>query len=160
MTNNQTVAEALHPETAKPGPRRDNCGQVGHNSFADDQAARTGQSARAIRRDAERGQQICKEALDILKGTKADTGIVLDVLKDLSPEQQVEAAQDEVNRRAAKPKGNVREPKMADAPESDEAALERQVAAIMAAWNKAAPEARREFLSRIDNPLMDQGGWG
>lgn len=91
--------EALHPETAKPGPRADNCGQVGHNSFADDQAAKTGQSARSVRRDAERGQQVCKEAIDILKGTKADTGTVLDALKDLPPEQQVLAAYREVQKR-------------------------------------------------------------
>lgn len=49
-------------------------GQVGHDvpSFADDQAAKTGQSARSIRRDADRGQQVCKEALDILKCTAPD----------------------------------------------------------------------------------------
>lgn len=38
---------ALHPETAKPGPKS-NCGELRHNSFADDQAAKTGQSAKVI----------------------------------------------------------------------------------------------------------------
>jgi len=31
-----------------------------------------------------------------------------------------------------------------------------QIAALMAAWNKASPDARREFLGRIDSPLMDR----
>lgn len=150
--------EALHPET-RHGHNTKESGQLGHSSFAEDQAAKTGQSARAVRRDAELGAKVCDEALEIIRGTKADTGVVLDRLKDLTPEQQIIAAKDEVNRRAAKPKGNPREPKVADAPESDEAALERQVAAIMAAWNKAGPDARREFLSRIDSAVMDQGGW-
>lgn len=156
--------EALHPETANGENQHTRVRQVGEGSsaarFTADTAARTGQSERAIQRAAERGTKVCKEALDILKGTKADTGTVLDRLKDLTPGQQVIAAQDEVNRRAAKPTGTPRAPKVADAPESDEAALERQVAALTAAWNKAGPDARREFLSRIDSAVMDQGGWG
>lgn len=68
--------EALHPETRHGGDRKsDQVANLATRSFADDQAAKTGQSARAIRRDAERGQQVCQEALDILKGTKADTGV-------------------------------------------------------------------------------------
>ena len=149
--------EALHPEARHGGATANKDANLA--SFADDQAAKTGASKRSVQRDAERGQQVCQEALDILKGTKADTGVVLDHLKDMTPEQQVIAAKDEVNRRADKLKGTPKAPKVADAPESDEAALERQVAALMAAWNKAAPDARRDFLSRIDTPVMDHGGW-
>lgn len=58
-------------------------------------------SLRTIRRDAERGQQVCKDALDVLRGTKADTGTVLDALKDLPPEQQVVAAYREAQKRQA-----------------------------------------------------------
>ena len=32
---------------------------------------------------------------------------------------------------------------------------DKQVAALMSAWNKAGKEAREEFLRRIDSPLMD-----
>lgn len=100
--------EALHPEV-KSGAAQANGmnakqgrgGQLGHDvpSFADDAAEKTGQSARAIRRDAERGEKVCKEALDILKGTKADTGTVLDLLKDMDPAAQVVAAYREVQKR-------------------------------------------------------------
>lgn len=95
--------EALHPETRHGaiGNGREKSCQLGNStaSFADDQADKTGQSKRAVARDAERGTKVCKEALDILKGTKADTGTVLDALKDLPPEQQVLAAYREVQKR-------------------------------------------------------------
>lgn len=151
--------EALHPETRLGENQHSRVRQLGEptsDRFTADTAAKTGQSERAIQRDAERGTKVCAEALEILHGTKADTGVVLDRLKGLTPAQQVIAAQDEVNRRAEAPKGAVKAPKVADAPESDEAALERQVAALMSAWNKAGPDARREFLGRIDSPLMDR----
>lgn len=44
----------------------------------------------------------------------------------------------------------------ANAPLSDADAIEKQVASLMAAWNKASPEARKEFLGRIDTPIMDR----
>lgn len=47
-------------------------------------------------------------------------------------------------------------PKVADSPVTDEEAVERQVAALMSAWNKASPEARTEFMARIDVPVMDR----
>lgn len=150
--------EALHPETRNGvigATARHAPAKLADASFTADTAAKTGQSERAIQRDAERGTKVCKEALDILKGTKADTGTVLDALKDLPPEQQVLSAYREVQKRQ-EPKPQPKPPRIADAPESDEAALERQVAALMVAWNKASPDARREFLGRIDSPLMDR----
>lgn len=46
--------------------------------------------------------------------------------------------------------------KLADAPLNDFETTEKQVAALMAAWNKAGPEAREQFLRRIDTPIMDK----
>jgi ParB-like chromosome segregation protein Spo0J len=45
--------------------------------------------------------------------------------------------------------------KLADDPLNDAEAAEKQVAALMSAWNKAGQSAREEFLCRIDRPLMD-----
>lgn len=45
--------------------------------------------------------------------------------------------------------------KIADDPLNDAEAAEKQVAALMSAWNKAGSVAREEFLLRIDRPLMD-----
>lgn len=46
--------------------------------------------------------------------------------------------------------------KLADDPLNDAEAAEKQVAALMSAWNKAGSVAREEFLCRIDRPIMDQ----
>lgn len=49
-----------------------------------------------------------------------------------------------------------REPIVAPDPRNGLEAIEKQVADLMKAWNKAAPEAREEFLSRIDTPVFDR----
>lgn len=46
--------------------------------------------------------------------------------------------------------------KLADEPLNDAEAAEKQVAALMSAWNKAGSVAREEFLNRIDRPVMDK----
>lgn len=59
-------------------------------SFAAATAAATGQSERAVRRDAERGEKVIPEALKLVRGTKLDTGVYLDKLKRLPPDEQVQ----------------------------------------------------------------------
>ena len=178
--------EALHPEVRAGAAQANGMnasqgrgGQVGHDvpSFADDQAAKTGQSARAIRRDAERGQQVCKEALDILKGTKADTGVVLDAIKDLDPAAQVVAAYREVQKRQEPVKRSTADDAQKsraskiDGDVKDRAA--KEVAEIIAEhvpgewWdgvkaNLYAAGARNiaDALTNITGQsLMDKGGW-
>lgn len=46
--------------------------------------------------------------------------------------------------------------KLADEPLNDAEAAEKQVVALMSAWNKAGSVAREEFLNRIDRPVMDK----
>jgi ParB family chromosome partitioning protein len=41
-------------------------------------------------------------------------------------------------------------------PLNDFEAINKQVAAMMSAWNRAAPEAREKFLEQIDRPVMDR----
>ena len=106
--------EALHPETAHGSPSVSR--QVGDTGaraeaarFTADTAAKTGQSERAVQRDAERGEKVCDEALGLLKGTKLDTGAYLDRIKNLPAEDQVakveaDLAEPEAKRQpAAKP---------------------------------------------------------
>lgn len=90
--------EALHPETmhGAPGVSR----QVGDTRqraeqprFTADTAAATGQSERAVQRDAERGEKVSDEALALIKGTRLDTGRYLDSIKNLSPADQVAKVQ-------------------------------------------------------------------
>jgi ParB-like chromosome segregation protein Spo0J len=51
---------------------------------------------------------------------------------------------------------NYKTPRIADDPLDSSGVLEGQVAALMAAWNKASKDAREEFLLRIDAPIMDR----
>lgn len=68
--------------------------------FTAETAAKTGRSETSIKRDAERGSKVCQAALDVLKGTRADTGAVLARLKDLPVTRQVEIARQEVQHRS------------------------------------------------------------
>lgn len=148
--------EALHPETRHGANQHTRSSQVA-KSYADDQAEKTGVHANTVRRDAERGERVIPEVMDMIRGTKLDTGAFLDRVKRLPPNDQVAVAKrDLLHLRHLERQQQTRaKVKIADAPLNDEAAQERQVAALMAAWNKASAEARQEFLARIETPVMD-----
>lgn len=155
----------LHPETAH-GANLEGAGVAKSATpetpaFAKATAAVTGQSPRAVRLDAERGEKVFAAAIDIIKGTPLDTGAFLDKLKKLSPSEQVFVAKRELahirqQQRENARTGLARRIKTADAPLNDDDAREKQVAALMSAWNKASAEARTEFLARIDTPVFDR----
>lgn len=156
------IYEALHPET-KHGGNLEGAGVANLATpetprFTETTARITGQSERVVQRDAERGSKILDEVLDLIRGTKLDTGTYLDKLKAMPGSQQFRAAQrDLLNlRQQDRLTAQRAKIKIADAPLNDEAAQERQVAALMSAWNKATAEARAEFLARIETPVMDR----
>lgn len=99
--------EALHPETVNGSNQHTRVRQVGEGSeaprFSADTAAKTGQSERAVQRDAERGEKVSEEALALLKGTKLDTGRYLDQIKNLAPEAQVERVEADLSGAPASP---------------------------------------------------------
>lgn len=67
------------------------------------------------------------------------------------PEQQVAIVQQISEAR------RTRQPIIAADPLDDYESQERQVARLMTAWNSASPEARQEFLLRIERPVFDRG---
>ena len=67
--------------------------------FAGETAKATGTTRQQVNRAVSRAENVCKEARDILRGTSADTGAVLDRLKGMDPAEQVEAAHREVQKR-------------------------------------------------------------
>jgi ParB-like chromosome segregation protein Spo0J len=151
----------LHPETAH-GANLEGAGVAKLSApetpaFAAATAAATGQSERAVRRDAERGEKVFDGAFALIKGTALDTGVFLDKLKKLSPSEQMVVVKRELAWLKQQRKSGLarRIVKTADHPLNDEEAREKQVAALMAAWNKASKEAREEFLLRIETPVMD-----
>lgn len=87
--------EALHPE-AKHGANRHTRSETAPPSFAADQATVTGQSERKVQLDAERGDKVDTQALELIRGTKLDTGVYLDRLKSMSPADQLAAVKSDL----------------------------------------------------------------
>lgn len=149
--------EYLHPETRRgvAGAHASNAAQGNASAklapaFTADTAARSGQSERSVQRDAERGEKVAEDVLDMLAGRPEATGAVLDRLKRLPPDQQRAHAKALLAGKAPKPIAPAREP------HNDYEAVQKQVDSLMRAWNAAGPEAREQFLERIDRPVFDQ----
>lgn len=122
--------------------------------FVTHTAEQTGRSTQAVYLDVSRGEKVIAAAMDIIRGTQLDTGTFLDKLKRLSPSEQVVVAKRElafIKQQKAKAGIHRRV-----APLDETEVREKQVAALMAAWNKASAEAREEFLASIDTPVFDR----
>jgi ParB/RepB/Spo0J family partition protein len=87
-------------------------------------------------------------------GLDDNRSALLTAAKEATPAAQAakisELALAKINRPSQKPT------KLADDPLNDFETTEKQVARIMSAWNAAGPEAREQFLARVDKPLMDR----
>lgn len=147
--------EALHPETRHGGERASR--QVGDlketDRFTADTAAKTGRSERAIQRDAERGERVVDEVLALIRGSKLDTGAYLDKIKSLDASEQMAAARRDLAQVNAEGK-----PKPVPKPSAvlnDFETRDKWLASGMSWWNRGSKEWREEFLSRVDNPVMD-----
>lgn len=134
-----------HPETAAhvAGGKARQGSADDKLSFADDQAAKTGENKRTVERNAERGEKIAPAALAMVKGTRLDKGSYLDGLKGLTPEQQCA----KVKRDLVKPPKKPKKPKVVSVTDADE----EQTEALKRAWNKASSEARRRFMLWLED---------
>jgi len=150
----------LNPDTGRGGDRKSIKVQSAEfdrgESFVSRTAQATGKSASAVYLDVQRGEKIIPEVMELIKGTKLDTGLYLDRLKKLPPNDQYKAATRDLLQIKQQERIKSKVVKVADHPLNDEEAREKQVAALMAAWNKASKEAREEFLLRIEEPVMDR----
>lgn len=149
---------ALHPETAEHiagGVAKNSAAEKfsAAPSFAADTAAKTGASDRIVRLHAERGEKVIDEVVEMIRGTKLDTGAYLDKLKRLPPNEQVDAARRDLAQLRSKPKHKPT-PKPSD-PLNDIETRDKWLAAGMAWWNRGSKEWREEFISRIDAPVAD-----
>jgi len=146
---------ALYPETAH-GSNQHTGGdaKIASPDFATDQSKKTGASKRKVQLDAERGEKITTAAMAILRGTKLDNGAYLDKLKKVAPDEQAARVDKDLRElNNPKPKDGKKTPD----PRDDADVHEGQVAAIMSAWNRASADARRDFMDRVDTPVMDGG---
>jgi len=148
----KAIFEELHPETRHGGNYQS--GQFGHTgqpAFVEATASAIGKAERTVRRDAERGEKISEQAIALIRGTRLDKGEELDKLKKVAADKQVAW----VEKRLQEP-APPRKAKVSADPLNDAMACERQVARLMDAWNAAGPDARQEFLLRIDTPVFDR----
>lgn len=127
----------------RPGPIAANSATIPYSKKA---AADLGVSERTVRQDLARGKKIDPEVLADVAGTDLDKGVVLDRLAATPREEQ--RALVEQMRSTVRP---------APDPLNDPEAHEKQLAALMSAWNRAAGPVREEFLLRIDRPVFDRG---
>lgn len=106
------------------------------------------------RQDAHRAVKVASlsdEAKDAARETGLDDN--RSALLDAASKGTVAEQVAEIHRRHT---AGARVIKIADDPLNDAEAAEKQVAALMSAWNKAGSVAREEFLNRIDRPVMDK----
>lgn len=84
----------LYPETAQhvAGGKARQETASDNLSFAAATADATGRDQRTVQRDAERGEKVIEEVMDLIRGTSLDTGSYLDKIKNLAPNEQVKAA--------------------------------------------------------------------
>lgn len=129
------------------GDRRSNGQSVHLNSYAKRAADELGVDERTVRRDLRRAKNIDPELRREIEGTDLDTGSVADALASEPPEKQRELLT------------AIRLQRSTPAPEplSDGEVLENCVKALLALWNRTPPEARQEFLLRIEAPVFDKG---
>lgn len=105
----KAIYEELHPET-RHGGEREASRQLGDTPrFSADTARISGQSERAVQRDAERGEKVIDEVLYLIRGTSLDTGLYLDGLKRLSPNDQVHVARRDLAEARARAEAKARE---------------------------------------------------
>lgn len=154
-TRRKQIYEELHPETKHGGDRKSSrqFGDLNEaERFTKATADATGKSERAIQRAVQRGEALGDDAALVI-GTSLDKGVELDALAKMGEADRKPL----IERAAAGEKVTARsQVKLAAEPLNDFEAKEKQVAALMSAWNKAGIQAREEFLSRIDRPIMDR----
>jgi hypothetical protein len=136
---------------AEPGRGGDRSNGQNVRSYSRQAAETLGVDERTVRRDLRRGKNIAPEVMAEVAGTAFDKGVVLDELA-ATPRDQQPAKLSEIASR-----GLVSRVRTADDPLNDLEATERQLAALMAAWNRAGADARRKFMDRVETPVFDRG---
>jgi hypothetical protein len=87
----KAIYEELNPETAN-GSNQHSRPDDAAERFTADTAKATGVSERIVQLNAERGEKVLTEVLDLIKGTSLDTGTYLDKLKKMPGSEQFKAA--------------------------------------------------------------------
>lgn len=130
-----------------PGQPKKNSDNL--SAYSDQAAEVFGVDARTVRRDLRRGKNIDADVLAEVTGSDLDKGVVLDELASTPRDDQRAKLVEIAERRSMV--------RPAPDPLNDPEAHEKQLSALMSAWNRAAGVVREEFLLRIDTPVFDRG---
>lgn len=138
LARRKEVWEALEvsrQNVAKPGRP---------TGFASETANATGVDRKTVQRDIARATAIGPD-IKLVAGTSLDKGVELDALARMT----------EAERRPLIARAAAGEAVTARSPINDYDVVEKQVDAVMAAWNRACPEARDRVRDLIDTPVFD-----
>lgn len=144
------IYEAIHPETRHGANQHSRSGKDCHSNFTDDTAKRTGQAARTVRLDAARGERIAEEAIDAIRGTAADKGVVLDRLAAAPRDEQLALARQIVAGQS----------KPVPLPKNEMETEDDWRNAMMRLWNRAPDEWRERFIDYVQAPVFDRTSAG
>jgi ParB/RepB/Spo0J family partition protein len=111
--------------------------------FASDTAARAGVNKTTVTRDIARATALGSDIRAVV-GTSLDKGVELDALSKMTPDERAPLI------RQAQA-GMI----VTARPLHEDDAVEKQVNALIGAWNRAGPDARQRFLDYIDTPVFD-----
>lgn len=121
-------------------------------SYAEEAAASLGVSRKTVDNLLWQGKNIAPDILAEVTATDLDRKVVLDELAATPRDAQHDKLAEIRERRS--------QVKLAPDPLNDPEAHEKQLAALMSAWNRAAAVVRAEFLLRIDQPVFDNSNSG
>lgn len=142
------VKKGLVSAPGQGGDRTSNEQKV--RSYSAQTAEALGVHEKTVRQDLRRGKNIAADVLADVTGTDLDKGVVLNELAALKTAEEQRAR---VEQMRAEPRRST--VKLAADPLNDPEAHEKQLAALMSAWNRAAAVVRAEFLLRIEQPVFD-----
>lgn len=140
IADRKEIYEELHPETRpvteRGGPGRGNktAATVADvsSSFVDDTAAKTGRSPRAVRLDAQIGENITPEAAEAVRGTPVEnsTRALVEIAREKDPQKQVEKAKQKAESSRAPSSPKAAQPAQSQQP-SPSATIVKQVIATV-----------------------------
>ena len=148
------ILEARGLAQSNGGDRRSDERKAHLKSYADQASQAFGAHPATVRKDVRRGDKISPDVLADVSGSPLDKGVVLDELA-ATPKPEQPAKLEQIRREREAPRVVLVKP--AADPLNDPEAHEKQLAALMAAWNRSAAVVRAEFLLRIEEPVFDRG---
>ena len=121
--------------------------------FSEDTARRTGRHRRTVEMDAQRGEMIPADVLQILSGSDLGRGQSLNAIMRMLPDQQrvlcdhIRAGRSIEARQIV---SNAMFHKVVELPGNCTKEVRRQLMRLEAGWKAASDDARQRFLARLD----------